>query len=320
MRRPTRHRSDRRPLPYAVNAVNQSRRARPRWRWTAALVATVLLVLAGIAGVVASATGGTGQMSRYAPARASAAGSRARVRRPGPRHALPGSPLAAAQRAIGRVLAYTPFVARGTPRRRLIALTFDDGPSPYTGRIVQILAREHAPATFFIVGQQLADFAAGLRDELRHGFEVGDHTQNHASLIRLSRAGQYAQIHAAAAQMKRLGAPFPDLFRPPYGAFNAQTFATLHRLGMLMVLWSIDPGDWRRPGTNAIVSGVLSAARPGGIIELHDGGGDRSQTVAALPKVIDGLRRRHYQLVTVGQLLAADPPPRHQPRPVLAGA
>lgn len=224
------------------------------------------------------------------------------------------------QRAIGHVLAYTPFVARGTPRRRLIALTFDDGPSPYTGKIVQILARAHAPATFFIVGQQLPAFAAGLRDELRHGFEVGDHTQNHAWLIRLSRAGQYAQIHAAAAQMKRLGAPFPDLFRPPYGAFNAQTFATLHRLAMLMVLWSIDPGDWRRPGTNAIVKGVLSAARPGGIIELHDGGGDRSQTVAALPKVIDGLRRRHYQLVTVGQLLAADPPPRRQPRPVLAGA
>jgi peptidoglycan/xylan/chitin deacetylase (PgdA/CDA1 family) len=84
---------------------------------------------------------------------------------------------------------------------------------------------------------------------------------------------------------------------------------------MLMVLWSVDPRDWIRPGTAAIIGRVLSAARPGAIVELHDGGGDRRETEAALPAIINGLRRRHYELVTVPQLLRLDPPPRSQRLP-----
>jgi peptidoglycan-N-acetylglucosamine deacetylase len=84
-----------------------------------------------------------------------------------------------------------------------------------------------------------------------------------------------------------------------------------------MVLWSVDPSDWRRPGTRAIVQRVLSAARPGAIVELHDGGGDRSQTLAALPAIVKGLVRRRYHLVTVTQLLREDAPPRHQRLPRL---
>jgi peptidoglycan-N-acetylglucosamine deacetylase len=213
---------------------------------------------------------------------------------------------------IGRVLRYTPLVSDGSRRRRVIALSFDDGPGPYTEGIVRTLVRLHVRATFFIVGQQLRYYAAGLRDELAHGFEVGDHTQNHAWLPRLSPLGQYEQIHGAAAGIEQLGAPSPRLFRPPYGMYNAHTLATLRQLQMLMVLWSIDPGDWRRPGVKAIVSGVLSAARPGAIVILHDGGGDRSQTTAALPAIVNGLRRRHYELVTVTRLMAVDPPPPRQ--------
>ncbi len=218
-------------------------------------------------------------------------------------------------RAINGVLAYTPFITGGVPRHRVIALTFDDGPSPYTPGIVRVLLRMHAPGSFFVVGQQLDDFAAGLRDELRARFPIGDHTENHKWLIELSRAGQYGQIHDAAARIARLGAPFPRMFRPPYGAYNSQTLALLHGLGMLMVLWSVDPRDWTRPGTPAIIQRVLSAARPGAIVELHDGGGDRSETEAALPAIINGLRRRHYELVTVPQLLRLDPPPRGQRLP-----
>jgi peptidoglycan/xylan/chitin deacetylase (PgdA/CDA1 family) len=218
-------------------------------------------------------------------------------------------------RAIDHVLSYSPFVTGGVPKHRVIALTFDDGPSPYTPGIVRVLVRMHAPGTFFVVGQQLDDFAAGLRDELRARFPIGDHTENHAWLIRLTRAGQYRQIHDVAVRMNRLGAPFPRMFRPPYGAYNSQTLALLHRLGMLMVLWSVDPRDWIRPGTAAIIHRVLSAARPGAIVELHDGGGNRSETEAALPAIINGLRRRHYELVTVPQLLRLDPPPRNQRLP-----
>jgi peptidoglycan/xylan/chitin deacetylase (PgdA/CDA1 family) len=88
---------------------------------------------------------------------------------------------------------------------------------------------------------------------------------------------------------------------------------------MLLVLWSVDPSDWRRPGVGAIVSNVLTHARPGAIVLLHDGGGNRKQTVTALPSIIDGLRRRHYDLVTVPRLILDDPPPRHQRPPGFTG-
>jgi peptidoglycan-N-acetylglucosamine deacetylase len=225
-----------------------------------------------------------------------------------------------ASREIGAVLRYTPFVSIGTRRHRVMALTFDDGPSPYTGPIVRILARMQVPATFFVVGQQLTYFAAGLRDEVRHGFEVGDHTENHTWLAHLNATGQYAQIHEDAARMQRAGAPAPDLFRPPYGIYNATTLRLLHRMRMLMVMWSIDPGDWRRPGAKAILSNVLSNSKPGAIVIMHDGGGDRSQTIAALPGIIRGLRRRGYRLVSVPALITLAPPPRHQRLPQLGAA
>lgn len=224
------------------------------------------------------------------------------------------------RRVVEQVLRYTPFVAIGSPHHRVVALTFDDGPSPYTPQIVRILVRRHVPATFFIVGQQLRYFAAGLREEVHRGYTVGDHTQNHAWLTHLSAGAQEAQITGVADGVTRFGAPAPVLFRPPYGMYDQSTLGILHRLGMLMVLWSIDPGDWRRPGTSAIVSNVLRHARPGAIVIMHDGGGDRSQTVAALPAIIHGLRRRGFRLVSVPQLLKLDPPPRHQRLPALTGA
>src|SRR5438067_10640649 len=126
-------------------------------------------------------------------------------------------------------------------------------------------------------------------------------------MVKLSAAGQYKQIHDAAVRIERLGAPVPLLFRPPYGLYNPATLGILKRLKMLMTLWSVDTRDWTRPGTTVIMSRALSAARPGAIVLMHDGGGDRSQTDAALPAIINALRRRHYELVTVPQLLRLDP-------------
>ena len=177
----------------------------------------------------------------------------------------------------------------------------------------------HVPATFFIVGQELKDFSGAIHSELRDGYVIGDHTENHAWLPHLAAAGQLGQIRDAAAGLQHLGAPAPRLFRPPYGAFNDVTIRLLRRMRMLMVLWSIDPGDWRRPGARAIVSGVLSHARPGAVVIMHDGGGDRSQTVAALPAIINGLRKRHYGLVSLPRLLSLDPPPRGRRPPRLSG-
>jgi peptidoglycan/xylan/chitin deacetylase (PgdA/CDA1 family) len=315
-----RRRSDRfgKGVPLSAVTVGKRRgRYHRRRRVRRVLCALVLLAALGVVAIVATGAGAGGPVAATTtqgrPATDPAPANRAAWRDASTGRDRRDAP------AINAALAYTPFVAHGVPRRRVIALTFDDGPSPYTPQVIRVLVRMHVPATFFVVGQQLTYFAGTLRDELRYGFGIGDHTENHAWLIRLTPALQYAQIHDAALAVSRLGASFPRLFRPPYGAYDARTIAVLRRLKMLMVMWSIDPGDWRRPGVKAIVSSVLANARPGAIVIMHDGGGDRSQTVAALPAIIKGLRRRHYQLVSVPRLLTVDPPPRHQRLPHLYG-
>jgi peptidoglycan/xylan/chitin deacetylase (PgdA/CDA1 family) len=200
-----------------------------------------------------------------------------------------------------------------------VALSFDDGPGPYTEAILRTLSHRRTPATFFIVGQQLGSFGRILRDEIRGGFEIGDHTENHVWLTRVGAGAQYRQINDAALRVRHLGGPFPRLFRPPYGAVNPRLLRVLHQLHMLTVLWSVDPQDWRRPGVRSIVANVLDHARAGSIVIMHDGGGYRDQTVAALPAIIDGLRRRHFTLVNVSRLVRDDPPPRHQALPHLSG-
>jgi peptidoglycan/xylan/chitin deacetylase (PgdA/CDA1 family) len=289
--------------------------------WVAAglaLVAAVVLAVAALNGSSGASRGGRTQ----ATTEQAAISATARLVAPARKPSSPGAAAKLRQRenrAIGAALGYTPFITRGIPRHRVIALTFDDGPSPYTIPIVRLLARMHVPATFFVVGQQLNVFPRGVPAELQQGSTVGDHTQNHAWLSRLNASGQSAQIKQAAAGVQRSGAPAPRLFRPPYGAYDRATISTIKKLRMLMVLWSIDPGDWKRPGARAIAGDVLANAQPGAIVIMHDGGGDRSQTLAALPAIIKGLRRRHFQLVTVPQLVMLDPPPRHQRLPHLSG-
>lgn len=214
--------------------------------------------------------------------------------------------------AVNRTLAYTPYVRIAGSQHREIALTFDDGPGPYTPQILATLQREHVPATFFEVGILERYFNASTTAIAAAGDVIGDHTEVHAAMSRLSPAKQRAQLLEQASAIERYGASFPRLFRPPYGLWNATTLSLLRRYRMLMVLWTVDTNDYRRPGVPAIVDAAVHGARPGAIILLHDAGGDRSQTVAALPKIIAALRRRHYQLVTVPRLLLDNPAPRVQ--------
>jgi peptidoglycan/xylan/chitin deacetylase (PgdA/CDA1 family) len=221
----------------------------------------------------------------------------------------------AEERAIERVLSYTPFVVRGGDEGNEVALTFDDGPGPYTQRLVDTLNSLHVHATFFAIGEEERYFSSGTIDELRSGDTVGDHTETHPMMALLSPHEQHEELLEPIYRIELLGGPRPRLFRPPYGSFNAATFKELRKLHLLMVLWSTDTSDYTLPGVSAIVDSALAGARPGAIILMHDAGGDRSQTIAALPQIIRGLRQRGLQPVTVPRLLLDDPPPPGQPIP-----
>jgi peptidoglycan/xylan/chitin deacetylase (PgdA/CDA1 family) len=233
--------------------------------------------------------------------------------------------LAAEQRAddtaaINRTLSYTPAVMHAGSQHRELALTFDDGPGPYTLRLLRVLRRTHTPATFFEVGVGLQYFHAGTAAIARLGDPIGDHTWSHPDMAQLSRSQQQSQLLAQTRAIHRYGAPFPRMFRPPDGDWNATTLQLLHKYHMLMVLWSLDTDDWQLPGATTIVHRVLSGAKPGTIVLMHDAGGNRSETIAALPKVIRGLRARGFKLVTVPQLLHDNPAPKHQNFSLLDGA
>ncbi len=248
---------------------------------------------------------------------------------PPARHALATRPTPAEQaalthqaeeRAINSVLAYTPAVVSGGNKGNELALTFDDGPGPYTQQLVGVLNKYHVHATFFAIGEEERYFSAGSSLELRSGDMIGDHTETHPMMASLSAHDQREELAEQIARIELLGGPRPRLFRPPYGSFNATTFRLLHQLHLLMILWSTDTDDYTLPGVQAIVQRALAGAHPGAIILMHDAGGDRSETIAALPAIIQGLRKRGLEPVTIPRLLLDDPPPHGEPLPTsLAG-
>ncbi len=267
--------------------------------------AGLLLLVALIAAVAAISAGSQGS-KRPRPKQAAKA-------------AKPHAPvLSVAQQeadAVKSVLAYTPFVKEGSGRARDIALTFDDGPGPYTPEILDVLERYHVRATFFEIGKMFRYFSASTVREIHDGDVIGDHTETHPEMALLSAHEQHEELFEQMLRVEALGAKRPTLFRPPYGSFDATTWRELKKLHLLMVLWSVDTNDYQLPGVPAIVQSVLEGAHPGAIVLMHDGGGDRSETVAALPIVIRDLRARGYALVTVPELLAADPPAAGQTPP-----
>lgn len=296
----------------------RARRAAQRRRRRQHRVAflTGLIVLVAVAAIALARGHGRGAPNKVAGQAGTVGGQHrhdARARAHASR--LMRAQAAEAARETNRVLAYTSYVRLLPHRSRDVALTFDDGPSPYTHQILRTLKRMHAKATFFAIGYAARGYPSLVSEEARDGFEVGDHTETHAYLQHISRADQVREIEDQMEAVRRAGAPNPVLFRPPYGSFNATTLSILHSQKLLMVLWSVDTSDYARPGVDAIVKSAVSSAAPGAIILMHDGGGDRSETVAALPRIIRGLRRRGFHLVTVSQLLAADPPRHGQPAP-----
>jgi peptidoglycan-N-acetylglucosamine deacetylase len=189
------------------------------------------------------------------------------------------------------------LVTNGPRDRKVVALTFDDGPSDYTPGFLDVLRDKGVPGTFFEIGQEMAGREATMRRALAEGDELGDHTENHVEYP------GYAQIAGAADRIEGYTHFRPCLFRPPGGAVDAGVLASADALGLRTVTWDVDPTDWANPGSGAVYSRIVGAAQPGSIILMHDGGGDRSGTLAALPGIIDTLRARGYRFATVSALL-----------------
>jgi peptidoglycan/xylan/chitin deacetylase (PgdA/CDA1 family) len=172
-----------------------------------------------------------------------------------------------------------------------VYLTFDDGPHPtYTPKVLAILRKYGVKAVFFEVGQNISWYPSLTRSLRYYGMKIGNHTWSHPNLTTLSTAGVTSQLN----RMEWTLGYRPRCVRPPYGASNARIASIIASRGQRQILWTVDPRDWSRPGTWTIVNRVLAAVRDGSRILLHDGGGDRSQTVAALDILIPRLRARGY--------------------------
>jgi peptidoglycan-N-acetylglucosamine deacetylase len=200
-------------------------------------------------------------------------------------------------RAVGCTGGDAELVSEASTERPVLALTFDDGPSEYTDRYLDVLREKGVPATFFEIGQEMPGREATMRRILAEGDEIGDHTMNHVEYP------GYGQIAGAASRIQQYTGFKPCLFRPPGGAVNSSVIDTAGSLGLKTITWDVDPRDWSLPGTAEIYSNVVDNAKPGAIILMHDGGGPRDETLAALPEIIDTLRARGYGFETVSALL-----------------
>jgi peptidoglycan/xylan/chitin deacetylase (PgdA/CDA1 family) len=198
--------------------------------------------------------------------------------------------------------ARTTSVRSGPSARKRVALTFDDGPSAFTARILDVLEAEHIPATFFVVGRNVAGREPLLKQMLGAGHMIGNHSFTHVNLSKADPAA-LKQIDDTQAAIERATGFEPCLLRPPFGLASRKLLRALSRRHLTSTLWSVNPQDFRTPGTAAIKRRVLAAVKPGAIILDHDGGGDRSQTVAAIPSIIRTLKARGYTFVTVTDLL-----------------
>lgn len=195
-------------------------------------------------------------------------------------------------------------VAHGDRARPQIALTFDDGPNPpYTGRILDVLESYGVCATFFCVGLNAGARGDDLQRMTEQGHGVGNHTWSHPFLPDLSATELADQLNRTTDVIEAATGTAPRYFRPPYGSRTPTVIGSLTDLGARVALWDVDTEDWAMPGPEVIAKTVLHNTEPGSIVLMHDGGGDRSQTVAALPAVIEGLLARGLDFVRVDDLV-----------------
>jgi len=185
-------------------------------------------------------------------------------------------------------------------RNKVVALTFDDGPNPgETRRILAILKKEHVKATFFMIGTNVDRYPALARKVSDSGNQVALHSYHHVSLDTKSPAAIKKEIVKGKAAILKATGKVPTWMRPPYGAVDGTVYNVIKTANLGVALWNVDTIDWRRPGKQRIINRAVFGKSPGVVILMHDGGGNRSQTIAALPGIIGEYRNAGYRFVTI---------------------
>jgi len=200
-----------------------------------------------------------------------------------------------------------------------IAMTFDDGPSgPLTPKLLDLAAKKHIKLTFFLIGENAARYPQLVQRELAEGHEVGNHSYTHPDLAKMSDDAVRSQIQKTQDAIISASGYKPVLLRPPYGAMTPrQRIWISHEFGVKIILWEVDPLDWKNPGPDVVAERIISAARPGDIILSHD---IHAGTVAAMPKVFDALLAKGFKFVTVSELIAMDKGPKPKASPANTGS
>ncbi|MCX5795555.1 MAG: polysaccharide deacetylase family protein [Elusimicrobia bacterium] len=202
------------------------------------------------------------------------------------------------------------IVRQGDPAQNMVGVTFDDGPSSFTDGAIEALALHDVQATFFMLGEKVVQDPAMARRVARRGHEIGNHTFSHRDycttemLENPDREQIFRdEVEKTARAILDATGDSPALLRMPYGCAARWAESEAQGLGYTLVFWSVDAQDWKRPGTDAIEKEDLAAVRPGSIILLHDGGGDRSQTMAAIDNILSGLEQKGLRPVSISELM-----------------
>ena len=195
-----------------------------------------------------------------------------------------------------------------------IAMTFDDGPSAtLTPKLLDILAAHQIKATFFVIGENVAEHPEIVARAAREGHEIGNHSWSHPNFGKMSDDGVRSQVQRTDDAIKSATGSRPTLLRPPYGSITAREKRWIHdQFGYQIILWDVDPYDWKRPGPSVVRNRILKETRPGSIVLSHD---IHPGTIEAMPSTFDALQAKGFKFVTVSELIRMAVP---QPSPAPA--
>jgi len=195
-----------------------------------------------------------------------------------------------------------------------IAITFDDGPSTVlTPKLLDLLAARHVKATFFVIGENVAEHPEIVARAAREGHEIGNHSWSHPNFAKMSQENVRSQVQRTDDAIMSATGKRPTLLRPPYGSITEREKRWIHdEFGYDIILWDVDPLDWKRPGPAIVRSRILKETRPGSIVLSHD---IHPGTIEAMPSTLDELEAKGFKFVTVSELIDMATPVTPRPSP-----